>query len=1140
MAANDESPPSSPDPLAISIDDAPSATRYKPKRPTSTPRKPLGALNGNVRLQDFYLATPPALSAHSPTKSTAQTEDLLSPWRIRVTVEAEREEGDIVGKATSRPLRLAEKSTTTTVPLKPANDSSPAQAKRGRGRPRKSSTSPRKRNGTPKPRRPDQHAVHDVSLSAEKTPPRAGKGRRPIDSPSESVLSNRQESSTRSRKRTSAIPMFPEQDGRGIPVQRESRGWRKAITPAETMSDADSRSMDHSGQGNGISRKSSDQENVSSHSIDSTASDTRSVRKPLNSSIGHVHKQRSRRTSNDLEDSRKLHHSIDLNASEGTDECQTDPMDEQQEIDSIMESEGFSMISVSSLPSTQQYLSSARRSDLGADEQTSVYHNDESIFFDDGSLLVDEEIPREAQDISRQTETSSKQSHRDPVNSSSMHMIHSSPPYYAPPNPSNISVNEQTPTAALSSPSLPPPLKTAIQRQAPRSLGTVTTGTPKLSRVVHAGIALQGVLVPSKPSPRSQSHDDSTSGSRFLIESPEERLDNLFHGFGAGTRRELRAGLRLGEELAKRQIPSETTPKDDFAAEDYSSPTAAQPLYPQLEIPDSKATNQVSLEASIKDFHYSRLSNDQLPSPERSVIDAEDRMSLTSGTPRQHQQQQTIKCPQSETHSGQTFIVDASLMARESDWQREREAISRQIQMANTSQVIVINSDSEEDTDGEDDLDGDIWQEEARSSSHIQAQTSESLDLPTQEAAIKPKRSKLPSPWRCHSDITYDDKPLPDDAGLFWQPDLRHAQIAKQREERRAQKQKTLNTSTASASNTSTSDSKIDEIVNATTTADSQSLKPTQVAPSEKSVKQDQLEDEPETYTRQQVISNPEMSKFNHSFGDYRTKKISETGDQPRSLRTHGVTPFEHNLNSHSHTNAIFGVSTEAEHDAQKNQNAQYHLESTVPGNSSCFKNAAFQNLPTITSQPPPTVDRPSTSWFSRLSNFLTPAPAPIAPTPAIVKSLSYRPRRHGSSSSTEHLSPYQPFDIPHYRALLPIYHETRLNHPIHPFNPNSASAELLGRTIYSHGFSKDVEAWELGVVDAFMMVLADLRDKPGFQEKKDGGLIDEGEVGKRIFSLHVGMVVRGECAFAGRDMPEEWKGRLERGEWMKKGERVL
>ena len=1151
MTVTGESPPSSsPDPLAISADDVPSRSRTK--RRTSTPREPLRGLNGNVRLQDFYLATLPALSTPSPTKSKAQTEDLLSPWRIRVTVEAEREEETegVVGKKASRSIRLAERSSTTVIPLKSANDPSAKQSKRGRGRPRKSSMSPRKRNGTPKPRGQNQYTIQDMPLNAKATLPHAGTVRRRSDSPSESVLSHRQVSSTRTRKRVPAITPFPEEDESGTPAQRKSRGRRKAITPVGIISDPSSRTIDHAGQGDDISRRISSQNHISSTTVDSPAlNNNRLARKLSDKSVGPEHEHVSRRTTNHPEHllglplpttrphgARKLINNVDLDAPEGLDERRIDPIDEHRELDSIIESEGFSMISISSLASTRQYLGSSQKLDPGIEEQT---FDDESVFLEDESLVVDDESPEEAQDASRHVETHLKQSNRTPVDSS-MHSIHSSPPYYIPPTSSCISVKDQTPTAALSSPPLPPPIKTALPRQAPRSLGTTTTGTPIIVRVVHAGIALQGVLDPSKLSPQSLSHEYCESGSSSLIKSPKERLDDLFGGFGAGTRRELRAGLRLGEELAKHQKSLGTISKDDFAAEGQISPRSAQPLYPRLRTPDSKGTHQIDLQVSAKDVAYPCLSNDQLPSPERSVIDADDeRMSWVSGTPRQ---QNITRSPQSETHSGQTFIVDASLMAREQDWQREREAISRQIQMANTSQVIVINSDSVEDADDQDDQDDydeDIWQEEARSSDRIQIPTPESLNVPNPEVAIKPKRSKLPSPWRRNSQVVNSDGLVTSDAGLFWQPDLRLVQIAKQREDRRRQKQAALDISMASASTASTTDSKINENSSAVSTTIFQRSEPTKIASADTNVDKDQRKDGRPIEAPQPILSELAMSRPNHDSGDHRKENLSETKKQLRNLRTDEIAPTEHILSSHRHATTVFRVHTKVEHVAQENQNAQDQSENTILGDSLSTEDVASQDVPTTTAQSALAVDRPSTSWISRLSNFLTSAPVPAASvlSPSAAISSSQPTHCLNRSSPAELLSPYQPFDIPHYRALLPIYHESRINHAIRPFNPHSASAELLGRTIYSRGFSKDVEKWELGVVDAFMELLTDLRIKAGSQDGKGQVLINEKEVAKRVFGLHIGMVLRGECAFGGNEMPEKWRGRLERGEWAKKGE---
>ncbi|KAH0555744.1 hypothetical protein GP486_006312, partial [Trichoglossum hirsutum] len=179
---------SSPDPLANSTRTAPSTdilARRKSARLASvksplpsasrTPSRAASESKGaqSVQLQNFAFDTPQDQRpfGSSPTRSSIKTENHLSPWRIRVTVEAERDEeegggagvgggyltgaadpewkdkpSDSQGRGTVRRVRTK----TTKVPLK-GLESSPSPPRR-RGRPKKSETPTRPRNGTPAPK----------------------------------------------------------------------------------------------------------------------------------------------------------------------------------------------------------------------------------------------------------------------------------------------------------------------------------------------------------------------------------------------------------------------------------------------------------------------------------------------------------------------------------------------------------------------------------------------------------------------------------------------------------------------------------------------------------------------------------------------------------------------------------------------------------------------------------------------------------------------------------------------------------------------------------------------------------------------------------------------------------------------------
>ncbi|KAI4123058.1 MAG: hypothetical protein LQ347_006290, partial [Umbilicaria vellea] len=783
-----ESRLSSPDPLGNSSSNLPYSTPIKGKTKSNTPQKPLADAHGNVRLQDFYLHTPPAFltGTSSPTKTTAKAENLISPWRIRVTVEAERE--DETENPHHLPVsptkQLADRTITTIVPLKDAHDSSPAPAKRGRGRPRKSLDSPVRRTGTPKPKKTgrrktrgnsvDEHSERDESVGAP--PPRRARGR-----PRKSVDPNLDDLWLASGQTIVAAetPPTARVDASTVKeaiTRRKSRGRRKAMTPVKPTGDQGS------------------------------SSQVEELSQPDRSDALH----------NDAMDVDEDfdHASEPRNSHKGM-----DPTEEHEEFDSILESEGFSMVSISSIPSAQQHLSSPAEAEQAVQEAALEPHS--GSIQTNGSGHVRTIVPFEGQPSpSRHLHNPVLQRLSGAEQSSLLSYLPSSPPTLNPQHQLEALVQRQTPSLIPSSPSLPPPKQAALQSQSPRPLDKPTDGTPKLARVVRAGIALRGVLSPPKAGGSNGSPVRQRLRSSSSIESPKERLDDLFSGFGAGTRRELRAGLRLGEELAKNQAGRGVSPRQEPPQVANHSSTTAEDMdvlledaslaYPRLPTPDDKEEYTLSLPDS-QQIEYPAISNKQLPSPARSAVDdLDDRMSWTADTPLK-----PVLSPPAPPENAvspemsRVFRDDTVMLDWKAEWQREREAVSKQIKSANESQVIVIHSDESDlakdtdqsvvsdeqgtDTDqqhlmdeeeadvdqlgpmDEEETDNDIWQAEAHLSDPVREATPDISEVLFQEEVIKPRRSKLPSPWRRNSEVVYSDEMLQEESDLFWQPNQRPA-----------------------------------------------------------------------------------------------------------------------------------------------------------------------------------------------------------------------------------------------------------------------------------------------------------------------------------------------------------------------------
>ena len=109
-----------------------------------------------------------------------------------------------------------------------------------------------------------------------------------------------------------------------------------------------------------------------------------------------------------------------------------------------------------------------------------------------------------------------------------------------PQDPRSTAPRYKTPSVEPVELSMPPPVGSA--RPDPTE-----AQTPRIGRVVKAGVALQGLLDPDRATPETR-----PSASQ---KERRDQLDDLFRGFSERTRRELHADLRLGEQLAQ-QTPS--------------------------------------------------------------------------------------------------------------------------------------------------------------------------------------------------------------------------------------------------------------------------------------------------------------------------------------------------------------------------------------------------------------------------------------------------------------------------------------------------------------------------------------------------------------------------------------------------------
>src|ERR1051326_7655146 len=133
--------PESPDPLALSYNSTKPSERRTPSRLCD---RVLAPASNNVRRTENFFDTPNRRES-SPSKSFVMHTGRSggsSPWKIKVTVEAQPEDGSDAENG-GTPTRKGRRQTITTkIPLKGGDDSSPVKRKPGR---RKSDSLPSQR-----------------------------------------------------------------------------------------------------------------------------------------------------------------------------------------------------------------------------------------------------------------------------------------------------------------------------------------------------------------------------------------------------------------------------------------------------------------------------------------------------------------------------------------------------------------------------------------------------------------------------------------------------------------------------------------------------------------------------------------------------------------------------------------------------------------------------------------------------------------------------------------------------------------------------------------------------------------------------------------------------------------------------------
>lgn len=243
--------------------------------------------------------------------------------------------------------------------------------------------------------------------------------------------------------------------------------------------------------------------------------------------------------------------------------------------------------------------------------------------------------------------------------------------------------------------------------------------TPKLVNVVKTGIALQGVV--ATPADRARG-----------------RLDNLFSGFSDGTRRELQAGLRLGEVLRQQMQDAESTQEANWQSNSASS--SANIVYPRLPTPDDKDDNVTA--ESPANSSTSLASHTQPQQEPLSPARSEDAMSWQQHTPPTTEEEDNVPL------QAVPIQQQAPLELR---WQQQRDEVIRQAEAVGAKKLIEISEDDEEQAQ-----DG-IWEEADGKSPEVVVAPVEAVQPQGEESSYidVPKRGKLSRTWRRRSSRTF-------------------------------------------------------------------------------------------------------------------------------------------------------------------------------------------------------------------------------------------------------------------------------------------------------------------------------------------------------------------------------------------------
>lgn len=657
------------------------------------------------------------LAPSSPSRTV--TEQTLSPWKIRVTVEAEPED------QTDAPVETVTR--TTRVPLKKGDSPSHYTSNTGENSPSRQRTgsviSNRRRSTTPNAERRRRQSVTDLDIIVlgddadedewgrrpRKVSPKKSKTQKKVAHASTAEAGNAGDTNFEIRQDTDMEDASHMSDREESPELRQIDLNRVSVR----------------------TRSNSNKLNAKSGGADNDETEARYT-KPLPNMPAFARRTVSANSAMTYPTPSPT--ASERGRSVEADNIAEDIQDHAVGFDTIVESEGFTMIDLDSIPSVKQMLSSPLENQITSSLSKSGSH-DESSSHVEGTVSSDITSPRPTASSAPTVAPSIVLPEGESEISST---LPSSPPSFVKQPqplrqqiaPSHLQVpaharNRQVTPQPYSSPKLPSPPKQPILKE---------RSTPDSAKAMRAALVLQSAMQPATTIPIIPLSQQVRQPDFKRFPKPSTDSHEIFEGFNAGTQRELRAGLRFGEELAKRQQLQEaerqqrTAMSQIWRGESVISRTPTQGQTVQQNIGKNRGDSK----------HLAPTSSATLTST-------------------------SIRAPPLATS-----------VRLEQEWQRDRDAVSKQIKEADVNEVIVIGSDTADDqqpsiqsnahgvtksidVNDDDYEDGDIWLEEAKDSSSSPKQNDETLssspayqiqDIEMAGRYEKPRRSLLPSSWK--------------------------------------------------------------------------------------------------------------------------------------------------------------------------------------------------------------------------------------------------------------------------------------------------------------------------------------------------------------------------------------------------------